>query len=255
MTCKCTCATRPHDIACYLRHCPHSLYDDQKIIEEGLERLYGEKCLCKQGDGVLAVQEPAVHSPNGCGPKPEDEKCKHKWLDEPNYQCTYCGSLPTREEKENLRDPVGCSCTKEQKEERKKALALSPPQPPQWEKNFEEIWEHNKRTDSEDVWTLGEAKDFIRELLEKTREEAVEEYKKYKSIAVKDCEQEILRGSRELRKDERERVKEKIVGMKVLLHIDEKRGDNIGVEEGWGNGYNEALSDILALIDTLKTTK
>ena len=30
---------------------------------------------------------------------------------------------------------------------------------------------------------------------------------------------------------------------KVLLHIDEKRGDNIGVEENWGNGYNEALAD------------
>src|SRR3990167_7246471 len=45
------------------------LQDDQKIIEGGLER-----CLCKQGDGLMAVQEPAVHSPTSCGPKPEDEK-------------------------------------------------------------------------------------------------------------------------------------------------------------------------------------
>lgn len=30
----------------------------------------------------------------------------------------------------------------------------------------------------------------------------------------------------------------------VLLHIDEPLGDNIGVPEEWGTGYNTALSDL-----------
>ena len=33
---------------------------------------------------------------------------------------------------------------------------------------------------------------------------------------------------------------------RVLLHIDESRGDNIGVEERWGNGHNSALAHVRA---------
>ena len=49
-----------------------------------------------------------------------------------------------------------------------------------------------------------------------------------------------------------EALEKEIEEMKVLLHIDEKRGDDIGVKEGWGNGYNVALKDILALIKEAK---
>ena len=38
----------------------------------------------------------------------------------------------------------------------------------------------------------------------------------------------------------------------VLLHIDEKRGDNIGVEEEWGTGYNTALSDLHSFLNEAK---
>src|SRR3990167_1202592 len=44
-------------------------------------------------------------------------------------------------------------------------------------------------------------------------------------------------------------LRERIGGMKVLLHIDEERGDNIGVEEKWGTGYNEAIEDVIDLLD------
>src|SRR3990167_1643313 len=118
-----------------------------KIIEEGLERLSREggdkKCMHDLIEKEFRMGKWEPSDTHDCSEpcedkshEPEDEKCK-------------CG-CPKHD---------GICCT-------------SLPQPPQdWEKAFEEIWEQNKRTDSEDVWTLHEAKNFISELLEKTREE------------------------------------------------------------------------------------
>lgn len=44
-----------------------------------------------------------------------------------------------------------------------------------WEGEFEEIWEQNKRTDSEDVWTYSEAREWIRNLLTSQKEQILEE--------------------------------------------------------------------------------
>ena len=76
-------------------------------------------------------------------------------------------------------------------------------------KEFAEILEGMKNTESEDVWTTSEIEKWLRTSLRSMAEAA------WEAIKVE----------------------------KVLLHIDEKRGDNIGVEENWGNGYNEALAD------------
>src|SRR3990167_9904079 len=139
MTCKCTCNIRPHDIACYLRHCPHSLYDDQKIIEEGLERLYGEP---KKGEccGRLPNGEGWGHT-GACDPKRKD--------------CKDCSNCPVPACIEHTHKPTA-------------------PEKP-----------HND----------------------------------LQCITLRDCEVEILRGGKELRKNERERVldavKEKIGKIEV----------------------------------------
>ena len=210
------------------------LQDDQKIIEGGLAR-----CLCKQGDGLMAVQEPAVHSPTSCGPKPEDEKCKHKWLDEPNYQCIYCGSLPTREEKENLRDPVGCSCTKEQKEERKKALA---PSSPQWE---EELKEFRRKYEGANYWTtvstpmIEDMLKDIRTLLEKTREEE----------GTRLLKMWIPEAERKERQALLAKLKGEVGGMKRHNLITQKRRLTYSDVD---DAYNKALSDILKLLENIE---
>ena len=48
------------------------------------------------------------------------------------------------------------------------------------------------------------------------------------------------------------RVIEALEKGSVVLHIDEKRGDNIGVEERWGTGYNQALSEAINIIKNLE---
>ena len=188
------------------------LQDDQKIIEEGLERL---------------------------SPKPEDEKCKHKWLDEPNYQCIYCGSLPTREEKENLRDPVGCSCTKEQKEERKKALA---PSSPQWE---EELKEFRRKYEGANYWTtvstpmIEDMLKDIRTLLEKTREEE----------GTRLLKMWIPEAERKERQALLAKLKGEVGGMKRHNLITQKRRLTYSDVD---DAYNKALSDILKLLENIE---
>ena len=196
------------------------LQDDQKIIEEGLERL---------------------------SPKPEDEKCKHKWLDEPNYQCIYCGSLPTREEKENLRDPVGCSCTKEQKEERKKALA---PSSPQWE---EELKEFRRKYEGANYWTtvstpmIEDMLKDIRTLLEKTREE---EKKKWHDVA----HDEYARGQADSYEICADIAKQSLLA-KLKENVERMKNVNEMVKmdgQKYTMGYEKARKDILKLIKTLE---
>src|SRR3990167_1752147 len=188
------------------------LQDDQKIIEEGLERL---------------------------SPKPEDEKCKHKWLDEPNYQCIYCGSLPTREEKENLRDTVGCSCTKEQKEERKKALA---PSSPQWE---EELKEFRRKYEGANYWTtvstpmIEDMLKDIRTLLEKTREEE----------GTRLLKMWIPEAERKERQALLAKLKGEVGGMKRHNLITQKRRLTYSDVD---DAYNKALSDILKLLENIE---
>ena len=188
------------------------LQDDQKIIEEGLERL---------------------------SKKPEDEKCKHKWLDEPNYQCIYCGSLPTREEKENLRDPVGCSCTKEQKEERKKALA---PSSPQWE---EELKEFRRKYEGANYWTtvstpmIEDMLKDIRTLLEKTREEE----------GTRLLKMWIPEAERKERQALLAKLKGEVGGMKGKNFIRKKRRLTYSDVD---DAYNKALSDILKLLENIE---
>src|SRR3990167_7544767 len=133
-TCKCTCFIRPHDIACELRHCPHAQkQDDQKIIEEGLERLSREggdkkcnryNCPCNTGLS------------NSCPSEPEDEK--HEY---------------TQSVKHDMNQSI-------------------PPQPPQDWEEVKDALEYHEHYYVRKCNRCVKCEKNVRTLLEKTREEA-----------------------------------------------------------------------------------
>jgi hypothetical protein len=50
---------------------------------------------------------------------------------------------------------------------------------------------------------------------------------------------------------ELQKIAKDVIGEEVLLHIDEPRGDNIGVEENWGNGYNEKRKELITYFQSI----
>lgn len=90
---------------------------------------------------------------------------------------------------------------------------------------------------------------FISNLLIQEREAGKDE--KF-AEAVELMKVDILPGIRQQARTETiKEVIEKLRGMTVLLHIDEKRGDNIGVGEEWGNGFNGALHEAIKELEKL----
>ena len=99
----------------------------------------------------------------------------------------------------------------------------------EWEKEFDEIicplekmWADQVKEEEIERWRVmygftpeglrENIKSFIRALLEKTRKEAIEEYKKLKSISVRDCEQEIYRNVQGSKKDAKQALLAKLRG-------------------------------------------
>ena len=140
---------------------------------------------------------------------------------------------------------------------------LSSPQPPQdWEKRFDKKFGYIEvgGGPEKDNLTSADIKSFIRELLEKTREEAIEEYKKFKAIAVKDCEQEVYRNVQGAKKEAHKallaELREKVGEMKQMPKLN---GGNSALEQmanaaivGVSENYNQALTHVLDLLESVR---
>jgi len=128
-----------------------------------------------------------------------------------------------------------------------------------WDEEFDEIWEQDKRLDSEEVWTCAEVKKWVRALLSRQREKVMEEMEENALYLANESRQRGM-------KQERKRILEKIEVMKVTfiagLRSDARRlldsiptdavsKETLSAMEGVLNekygpleAYNQALEDL-----------
>ena len=94
-------------------------------------------------------------------------------------------------------------------------------------------------------------KDEIKE--ENWEEETIREIKKVmQDIDEDDRVRFIVDAIKQEKSELITKIEKEIEESKVLLHIDEKRGDNIGVEEKWGTGYNQAIDEVKQILNKYK---